>query len=244
MTRIRRFSLPLLSVFFLVVFFIAAAHAEIDGRGREIPKWYVTLGGSLTFLDSYATGFNNDVGAFSSSSLSFKPGFAFRGSFGYRLTPYISADIEATRYTSDIDTQTNVDVSTPAPPNSYSAQRMTALMGNMYLHYPNQTLFTPYAGVGAGVIYSSVPLIYSLRNLSGDVIESHKMEDWVFGYQLMLGVNYQLPPSMMDFPSEIVLGYRYLHGDDGEIRFKNLPGYGVTFENTAHNVDLAWRVFF
>lgn len=224
----------------------AAAHAipYTGAPGREMPRWYAQLGGSISFLDDYSTRFINDVHYFSTSSFKFKTGYAIRGNVGYMFSPYLSAELELARYGNSVDKQRGVNVSAIPAGGSSAPQNALAIMANGYARYPNRTLFTPYIGAGGGMLYIDTPLYAPIKDGSGNVIESKDLKDWVLAYQFMAGLAYELPDNPFGTPSEIILGYRYLHGDDGEVKFSSIPGYGVRFQNVSHNIDLGWRLYF
>lgn len=226
----------LLALFALLLSMFTPAHAEVDIRGKEIPKWYGALGGGMVFLQDYTTKFNNDVGVFAAPSIKFKPGFALRALAGYRINPFLSTDLEIAHYRNGVSSITN----TSGGGLNIAPQKSSTVMANGYLHYPNQSLFTPYAGAGLGAVYLDVPLIATTPDG-----ETQRFRDWVFGYQFMAGVSYEMPPGMTEFKSEIVFGYRYLHSDPGEIRFATIPyGYGIELQNESQSVDLMWRFYF
>ncbi len=237
----------ILIAFCLILGSVSTVNAAKDIRGNDIPQWYAGLGGSLVFLDGYTTRFNNDLRIFSRSSFKFKQGFGMRAFVGYDITPYFSAEFEMARYGNSVDSQTGVDTSSRPSGTVQKPQTNTALMANAYFHYPNETLFTPYIGAGLGAMHLSGVLEGTVRVIYPDnsqATETQKLSDWVFGEQFMAGVAYEIPAVNILSKSEVLLGYRYIKANDGEARFKLLPGYGIVFENQSSNIDLNWRFYF
>src|SRR4051812_24576872 len=120
------------------------------------------------------------------------------GGIGYQFNPYLRSDVR-------VDWSGQYDIAPGADVD------MTTVLGNVYLDIPNETILTPYAGVGAGYGWTA-----------GDATADKNG----FAYSLMAGVSINLSQS-----TSLDLGYRYREvldsGSDpkdhsilGGIRFK------------------------
>lgn len=102
---------------------------------------------------------------------------------------------------------------------------------NGYFDYKTRSNFTPYAGGGLGISRIQVKDL-SIPISEGVDISCSMDEDYIFTYQLGVGVGY----AVMDDVS-IDLNYRYLVPSD--------PDYDTTkAEFSSHNVYLGLRIYF
>jgi opacity protein-like surface antigen len=120
------------------------------------------------------------------------------GGVGYQWNPYLRSDLR-------IDWSGNYNVAPGADAS------ITTVLGNLYVDLPNESIFTPYVGVGAGYGWASVD---QGEDKNG------------FAYSLMAGVSVDLSESVA-----LDAGYRYReimdsgvdpkdHSILGGIRFK------------------------
>lgn len=81
--------------------------------------------------------------------------------------------------------------------------RFYTLMVNGLADFRNSTAITPFAGLGLGMVNAHHDVSFTPLDDQSVVVSDH--HDWVFGYQLLAGVNWELNPKW-----SIDLMYRYL----------------------------------
>jgi opacity protein-like surface antigen len=188
-----------------------------SGSGREKPNWYATISGYVPFLQDIELKEHSGSNTLQAPEFEFDVGFGLGGAVGYRVSPYFRTELELAWRDNEFD---NIGGFTPLDidDSKYYSQQSIALMANAYLQYPNQTLFTPYVGAGIGAVYVKSPLkeydVIIQQVLTGQEIEGRRSEEWTLGYQFMAGVSYEVPNLQVAGGSEIVLGYRYLTGEE------------------------------
>ncbi|MBK1867756.1 outer membrane protein [Aestuariivirga sp. YIM B02566] len=102
--------------------------------------------------------------------------FAVGGGVGYQFNDYLRSDVRVD-WSGDYEVGDNADAS------------LTTVLGNMYVDWKNDSIFTPYIGAGAGY---------------GWVSADDGLSDDGFTYALMGGVSVDMSQSIaLDF------GYRY-----------------------------------
>lgn len=207
---------------------VAAAQAQsLSQRShRQIPSWYLALGGTVNFVDDVALSENNS-GTISRGDVAADDGVGFFGAIGYRprytnsFLDNMRFEVEAGRMSNDVEAVTSVSGTLSALSGDIDAQRY---MANMYIDLDASTQIRPYVGAGLGGARIS---------MDGD-------EDTVFAYQAMAGGAY-VPSS---FPIlEFALGYRYFEAGNVELTSSSSSG-AMKFDYSAHSLEAAMRAYF
>lgn len=238
-----RFAVKLtaLSLVFIALLGSVPARAE-RGCCRDVPNWYFGLTGQLTFIRDSETKFKG-LASPNPATVSFDPGFGLSGNVGYRIQPWLRAELEGSYYTSEVGKTTNVTLPAATAGQKLRSQKVGALMANAYYDIRNSTFITPYLGAGIGVMRVRGPLDAQLYS-GATLVEEKKETDWAMGYQFMAGVSYNLHEEGFPSPVEIVMGYRYVAAVNPEVEFKTLGGVAARFEHRSHNAELGFRFYF
>jgi len=158
-------------------------------------------------------------------SVEFDPGARFGIAGGYQLTDWFAPEIQTGFMAAGIHSITDADrvdaVFSQAP-----------LLGNLRFQWPTQCRFTPYAGGGAGVSFSTLAVDDIV--LDGTRIDGSEV-DAVFAYQAFGGIRYQLNDRM-----GLSLEYRYFASCAPEWEADNLPGEIRFGEIETHSVSIAF----
>lgn len=155
---------------------------------------------------------------------------------GYKTDLGIRAELEATYRRNELDKTNDRTVGSNWSGNSNS----WAFMGNVLYDFNTGTPFTPYIGAGAGIARVSVDLNENYR--FGPSLEINE-EDWVFAYQGIVGVSYNISNELA-----VSLDYRYFATVDPEYKFSGslastVPGK-IDGEYSNHTIMLGLRYSF
>jgi opacity protein-like surface antigen len=142
----------------------------------------------------------------SNSAVDYENGYNMNVGFGYDwdYQDSIRPEIEISYREADLD---NVS----GEVTNYAA------MANFYYDHKNDSKYTPYIGVGAGVAYVDAEST------------TFNDDDTVFAYQGMLGASYAHTDDM-----DITIGYKYFNNLDADIN-------GVGEDIESNNVELGVR---
>lgn len=206
-----------------------SATALADGaQGERFPRWYVGLGGGVSFLDDSdltrgtATGdVEFDHGATAHVSLGYRP------HFGSQLLDSLRFEIEGGYHYNSLD---SARIGAAAVTVRDSMTAWTA-MGNVLFDVRNSSQWTPYFGAGAG--WASVELA---RDSGLGNINDH---DNSWAYQFMAGLAYA--PASIPL-TEWSVSYRYLTIDEPE--FTSATGRLTLDDLDSHNVEVGARFRF
>jgi OmpA-OmpF porin, OOP family len=104
-------------------------------------------------------------------------------------------------------------------------------MLNLYYDIPGMGRFTPYVGIGGGMAHVS---LNNVSPVGGSTVDD---SDWVWAYQGIGGVGYQLTNNLGLFAD-----YRFLDTTEGNFRMANGREVGTDF--TEHRVMVGLKWFF
>lgn len=223
---------PYLLPFFL--FLPSVALAANDGPCcREKPPWYVGVSGFVVFLEDYDAPVVDASGAtLNTNPTEFTAGMGGAVAVGYALFPAIRLEVEG--FVRDSEAKDNIASDASGTSGKYVPQRSFGAMGNVIWSYVNDSGVKPYIGAGAGYAY--------VRSPYKDADTNEKFDKWAPAYQFMGGVTLDMTSRTVG-RNEISVGYRYFATDDIE---ENFPGSPVKliFEDTSHNIELGWRLYY
>lgn len=188
-----------------------ATSAQADTRW---PNWYIGLHGGVNFYpDSDVTAgavggdLRTDTGYMVGASLGYMPSVDMLSAMRFEL--------EYTRRSNDNNRVDGL--------NSIGQTESDSYMLNAYLDLDNETIFTPYLGLGVG--FSSV------STASGT---NTTIDDTAFAYQLMAGIMWE--PETMPM-TQWGFGYRYLGTNNLEMTAPTTPPLPVTLDYSSHAVE-------
>ncbi len=233
MSQARNFLLTFVSLVALSGASDAAQSKRACCTGKENPRWYAGLSGSVVFLDDVDIGtqVTNASTGNQFRTISLDIGYGVGGVVGYRIFPNISTELEVMYRQNETD-KFGSDPVTPQP-GFYTAQKSVAVMGNLMYSYRQLESWYPYAGVGAGMVNVKAPFYVT------NGAETLTFKDWLFGYQFMTGIGIPIRGT----PFEFNAGYRFMKTEQGERRSVTTSDV-FTFDNTTHNVDVGFKMNF
>jgi opacity protein-like surface antigen len=217
----------------LAAILLSAAPTGVRAQFFEQERFYFRFdaGGNLTettdlekFYGPVAPG----------SEVEFNPGLRLGFGGGYRLTEWLAGEVDLGLIQNTIDSMTDAEEA-----DAFLGQ--FPVMVNLRLQLPNRSIFTPYAGIGAG---------FSTLMLDADPIIANNVyvhgTDWdlVFAYQGFAGVRCALNENM-----GLAIEYRYV-GSEGP-DFNSDWDYGFDGDNgvsfgrlRSHCFSLAFELRF
>lgn len=215
----------------LVAFVLFGATAQADSMDAPVSgfKPYVSVFAGASMAQDVKSSLSNTF----DYSLGLKTGYLIGGAVGVQFNDMFRAEVELSHASWDAN---NTVSAGPALAFTYAADgkiSATYLMGNLWLDFKNDSLFTPYAGGGIGAGWAE-----------GD---SH-FDNAAFGYgKANVGLAYQLGAGVKFDVSETMavdLGYRYKSIVD--IDFADLDGSGSYngADLNSHNIQLGLTLKF
>jgi opacity protein-like surface antigen len=230
---------------FLFAILLPAGASATCCRGEASP-WYISLGGSLAMLSEdnleEASG-----GVSATPGISYDLGYGMHASAGYDITDYVSVELEATHRRNDLDKFMGVSV-VPDNDNEYYAQKSTSVMANLYVNFRNERYITPYIGAGIGMVNIQTALkeydTIIQQIIDATEYEAQRESSWVFGYQLMAGLSFELTDPFIGSRNEFLIGYRFTDTQDAEAKSKIIPGNVLRYNDTTHNIEVGFRFHF
>ncbi|MGH7005237.1 MAG: porin family protein [Alphaproteobacteria bacterium] len=177
--------------------------------------WYVSIAGAAAFPNNT----NFTVGPFA-GNIDYDTGFHGFVGLGYRVTPWISAELEVGYLYLPVDR-----ISAGAASASVDGNlRGLAAFGNAVLTYPNLPYMTPYIAGGAGMVHRFETDV-TVAGVSGTLDSGTD-----FAAQAKAGIDFRLTQSMSIAPE-----YRYM--------FINTSGDGLS--NThIHSIGASFKIRF
>ncbi len=185
---------------------LVAAALSLLGAQAASAQFYV---GAHAGTNLTHEGERNDV-----DGLSYEPGGIVGAHLGYRLTPFLRIEGEATYRENDFDdfrgSPITGDVSS------------WAFMGSVYFDFQTGTPWTPYVGAGAGVAVATID--------SGG-----EDDDEVTAFQFGAGVAYDFTPNLA-----LTLDYRLFGTENPEVELSGVP-VEIEYVNSAFLIGLRYN---
>ena len=188
---------------------------------------YVSFGAGVVSLDE--TEFQVAPGTISTD---FDGGSIISAAYGYQFSGF-RAEIQALRLDNDVDTHA---LGGGAPLDGPTGEATTtALMGNIFYDFFNDSGFTPY--VGAGIGYADVDFSGFGVAAIPDVLDDG---DTVLAYQLIAGGDYAFSPTTSIFGQ-----YSYFSTDDVEVQTSAATGaVNTELSNEGSTFQIGVRIRF
>jgi opacity protein-like surface antigen len=192
---------PLLATAIAAGLFVAVAGGA---HATEQPGPYVSLGVGANFLnDANTTGSNG-----SSAGVDYNAGTAAIGALGYRFDKNWRTEFELGYRHNNIDSVNGG--------GNDGAVHAWDYMGNVLYDVDTGSKWTPYLGVGAGMVhYHAAGVQFAPTTTTND-------GDDVFAYQGILGVSYEFTPN-----TEMFVDYRYLLANNPSV----VDSGGTTYDS-------------
>jgi opacity protein-like surface antigen len=229
----------------LIVLQASAVYAqEPCCRNQRSSHLYGTLALAGTMLegDNLATS-----AGIAKPLIDYSIGYRASGALGYRLSPYLRAEMELVARKNQVSSTTLKPSSGSDQESSESRQDSYGGAINAYVDLHNRTLTTPYVGAGAGIFRIRNPAesaqSFDSQQLSITTESTGNAQATVFGYQFMAGVSREIKLGWKN-PAEVVFGYRYFKTQDGEDKSSLSPASKFTISNQTHEVELGFRFNF
>lgn len=212
----------LASVALAVVAVVSASANAADAIAPAKSPFYVSVFGGASFL--------NDVHATSSGNVPYiartNTGYILGGALGYHFSDQIRAELELSHSSWTLNSYNSAGKAFLPATGSISA---TYLLGNVWLDLPTNTAFTPYAGGGLGVGFTSADAIFN----GGTHGYGPPLSQPNFAFQVGGGLKYDLSENI-----SLDLGYRFkgitnVHFGDtgGKYDYRNANLF-------SHNIEL------
>ena len=204
-----------------------SAAMMISGTQAQAGDWYGQLHGEFTWTEET----DLDIAGTKVGDLKYDLEYAAGAALGYApsatqtMLDDMRFEAEVMYREADFDKLSGV----LAPGGFGGSLESYTLMGNAYYDFKNDTGFTPYIGVGAGMAR------HSFDSITIGVDD----DDTTFVYQGMLGVSY----AMQDWEGVTLgLGYRYFGSQDPD--FSTRTGSKVDMDYASHNLEYFLRYTF
>jgi opacity protein-like surface antigen len=206
--------------FVVLALTVSSAYADIN------TGWYYGLGagGALLTDGDYTTAAAN-TGDFEHDI-----GFLVSGAVGYKFgMPRLEAEI--LYQCNDYDKQNATGSASADVSGEISS---LAFMVNGYLDFANESSFTPFIIVGAGVANVEID---DLRSSAGASLADD--DDTVFAYQVGAGV-------AIDISDNFILDFKYCYFGTSDQDFPDINNGSGTIENefASHNMTIGFRYSF
>ena len=151
---------------------------------------YIAIRGGSGWAPSVDRSVELEVGK-RTANVDFGSPYSFAGAYGYKLNDWFRLEAELSYLDVDIDEVTGHF----GQDSSETGQdEYTSLMINALGDLNNSTAFTPFVGFGVGAVYARHDLEFTLSPDIPTVVSDDTQ--WLFGYQLMAGVTWQLQPNI------------------------------------------------
>jgi OmpA-OmpF porin, OOP family len=200
----------------LLLLGMTASAIPFAASAEEKQGFYISIESGLAMPDdaTYSgTGINTDA--------QYEAGGNLGTALGYRYGNGVRTEFEIDSNMNDLDNLNNAgatgDVSS------------VGFMVNAYYDYVNPTQFTPYIGVGGGLLHFSANDVAPL----GGVVADDSDNTW--GIQGILGASYAVNPWL-----DLFTQYKYVHGDDP--RISNASGTPIDVEYSNNVIQVGVRV--
>ena len=190
-----------------------ASAQEMSRPWLPASPWYVSM--------SSAASFANDTNFNSGGSLSYDPGFIGFLGVGYRITPWIAAELEAGYLWLPFDRVSVSGIGSAQVNGSFNG---FVGFGNVVLTYPNLNYMAPYIGAVVGLVhrFDSAVTIAGVSTSTGSGTD--------FAAQAKVGIDFRLTGSMSIAPE-----YRFM--------WVNSSGNGLSNTN-VHSVGASLKFRF
>lgn len=174
----------------------AAFAASPAFANTQSQDWYVSLAGGISWAQDMDT--KNLVTSPSDEDLSYDTGWAIVGAVGDANWQMFRTELEVGYRTYDAD-QLNESINSFNINMDGSADLWNVGV-NGYYDFDNESQFTPYLGLGAGVALFDVDI-----HRTGDpTLNIWRADDWGFYYQGIAGASYDL-----GVQQQVFVEYRY-----------------------------------